>query len=309
MDENEEEDYQRRPIWPTLMIAGVIVACVALTIVIYRRSMDQPVTLSDNGFSFTKVDQDKPVPIEPMSGRRWEGPGIQSNSSLKMVDPRSDTSIFESVAIGSGTAPLSDTLPRRTDAAPAETAKPEEPPDLTAGEQQVLAEKLGHWDANTGLQLASQPGLIPSVANKLLPYPRIIKVLMNNQLLVNTFMKSSSVQWLCSDRKNFVGFLGDGKSGKGVGPWSGLLMNASRYPGAVDAIMGSNGASTFIHQCGPVMQVAGDQNSMVQVMTNNPQLANVLPTLMQGLSSNSEAQKLYTDVAKIQGALAQIKPQ
>ena len=291
-----------------LMIVGVVLVCIVLTVVVYRRSMDQTATISDSGFSFTKVDQDKPVPIEPASGRHWEGPGIQSGSSLKMVDPRNDDSIFASVSVGTGSV-LSETLPARTAYANTGQPKQEDVDKLTPGEEKVLEKALGRWDTQTATQIASNPGLIPTIAGKLLPYPRIIKVLMNNQFRVNTFMRSKPVQWLCSDRKNFVGFLSDGKTRNGVSPWSNMLTQAARYPGASDAIMGSAGTSTFIRSCGPVMQISGDQNAMVEVMTKNPQLATVLPTLMQGLSGNPDAQKLYADVSKIQGAVAQIKPQ
>jgi len=307
MDDSEDNDSSyRRSLWPMLLISGAVLLCIVLTVIVVRRSGDQPVSLSDNGFSFTKVDSDRPQAIEPATGRRWEGPGIQSGSSLKMVDPRSDESIFSSVAPGPGGARPLDPPPPPLAQQPRQPP-PEDATKLTPGEEKVLEKTLGRWDTATATQLASNPGLIPSVAAKLLPYPRIVKVLLNNQLLVNTFMKSGPVQWLCSDKKNMVSFLSDGKSGKGVGPWAHILTNASRYPGATEAIMNTAGASTFIRQCGPVMQVSGDQNAMIDIMTKNPQLANVLPTFMQGLSQNSDAQRLYMDMTKIQGALATVK--
>lgn len=306
MDEQEEPGSYRRSAWPMLMIAGVIVLCIALTIIVYVRSMDQTVSISDNGFSFTKVETDKTMLVEP-TGHRWDGPGIQSNSSLKMVDPRSDDTIFLSVAPGTSpvqTASAAMPLPPKT-----QPLQADEPPALSPGEQKVMDNITGHWDSETAAKYASNPGLIPTIADKLLPYPRIMGILLNNQLLVKTFMNSSNVQWLCSDRKNMVSFLSDGQSRSGAGPWARILQNAGRYPGATDAIMTSAGASAFMRGCGPVMQVATDQQSMVTVMTKNPELMKVLPTFMQGLSKNPDAQKLYQDVSKIQGALANVQAQ
>jgi len=305
MDESEDIDQSyRRSLLPMLMIAGAVVLCLVLTVAVFRRSGDQTVSLSDSGFSFTKVDSDRREAIEPVGRRRWEGPGIQSGSSLKMVDPRSDESIFTSVAPGQGGArPLDPTPPPHL----AQAQPQEDVTKLTPGEEKVLEKTLGKWDTATATQLASNPGLIPNIADKLLPYPRIVKVLMNNQYLVNAFMNSGNVRSLCSSKQKMVSFLSDGKTNKGVGPWARILTDASRYAGATEAIMNTAGASTCIGQCGPVMQISGDQNAMIDVMTSNPQLANVLPTFMQGLSQNSEAQKLYMDMTKIQGALATVK--
>lgn len=166
-----------------------------------------------------------------------------------------------------------------------------EPDPAKADEKELAA--AGVPTTPGGLtNLGGQPGLLSSLAAKMLDHPKVLRAVFDNKLVVDAFMSRDVSRRNCSSGSELKNYLSDpGSAGiRGVFP---VLQQALSKPAAAEALAGTEMASRLM-DCPSVKQLSSDSAGLSQIAAANPKALSVLTDsrTMAALATNSRATSL-----------------
>lgn len=161
--------------------------------------------------------------------------------------------------------------------------------DPTKADEKELA-AAGVPSSPGGLtNLGAQPGLLSSLAAKMLDHPKVLRAVFDNKLVVDAFMSRDVSRRNCSSGSELTKYMSDPNSAgmRGVFP---VLQQALSKPEAAGALAGTEMASRLM-DCPSIKQVSSDSAALSQIAAANPKALSVLtdPRTMMALASNSRA--------------------
>lgn len=222
-----------------------------------------------------------------------------------------------SAKIGAGPPGVTSSLYRQAPAEDASAAAPAEaasrPPAVApepapaapamqsaADEAQDLAKAGIPTDAKGLSNLGAKPGLLSSLAAKLLDHPKVMAAVFNNKTVVNAFMSRPTVRENCESGGALKTYLSDPGSG-GMTKVLPVIQRALGKPQTSSALVSALAGTEMAKRlgaCPSLKQVGNDPGAIASIAMANPKALGVLmdPRSAAALSANPQAAAALTSV-------------
>ncbi len=175
------------------------------------------------------------------------------------------------------------------------------PPAPDAADEKTLAAAGLPTDAGGLTRLGGQPGLLSSLAGRMLDHPKVLKAVFNNKLVVDAFMNRPISRRNCSSGSELKSYLSNPDSG-GMRAVFPILQQALSKPDTAAALAGTEMGSRLM-DCPSVKQLSDEPGGFAQVVAANPKIMGVLtdPRAAMALASNSRASSLLSQATSSLG--------
>lgn len=244
------------------------------------RPVSAPVTSPDERLSVFEAAQDDRALARELQ-KRAGGTGEAAPTSLILIpDPQAAPTAPATAAQAPAARPTPP--PAAAPALPA-GAKPLDP-----AEADLLARNFGGWDETRAQRTGSESSLLVKGLQRLLHYPRVIRAVLDNDLVVRGFMNGKAAKKFCGDSKALADHLSDTKNPVGVKLFMAGFRDAFSSPPALQAVLGSKLTQTVLSDCAAIEPMIRDQGLVTQIALNNPQALMMLgnPVLVQAMADN-----------------------
>lgn len=189
------------------------------------------------------------------------------------------------------------------DAGPAPAAQPAPPAAQAAPAgpiEAASAQELGAagipTDARGLTRLGAQKGLLSGAVRKLIDHPRLLKALLDNQLVVDGLMGRETSRRNCSDPSALKSALSDTGS-SAMRELMPLVQQALSRPESASAMVGSRLGKALM-DCPSTKAVTSDPGMIMSVGMANPQLLQLAsdPRVASALSTSPQGSGLFSGV-------------
>ncbi len=293
-DHEPDRDYGRGPDMKRNILIGVAAAGAVIVWLVFASPGDE--APSTRGFNMGSTSG------APSSGRAFQS---RPKTSLDMVSARigdgpagvtpgllpgsQETAPEAPAEENTGEAPKEASEAAANPAAPPAPAQKESPAD----EAKTLAGAGIPTDARGLDNLGAKPGMLSSLASKLLNHPKVLAAIFNNKTVVNAFMNRPIVKENCENGGSLKAYLSDPNSGgmtKVFPVIQKALSNPSNSSALVSALSGTEMASR-LGACPSVKQLGSDPSAVTTIAMGNPKALTLLmdPRGMAAVASNPQA--------------------
>lgn len=192
---------------------------------------------------------------------------------------------------------------RESRPAPAAPARAPEPA-LPAAESAALESALGGWDEKKAYAAG---GRLFKLGETLLRYPKVVKHVLDNELVIKGFMALPQVQRRCHDPAAVIQYMSDARAPNGISVALETFRRSLDIPGAANAIFGSRLVGTVLRSCGSIQTVIRDREAVKAIVTANPAVLPIMsdPRFTSALGANPAA---FSAFQSVQGALLPARP-
>ena len=142
------------------------------------------------------------------------------------------------------------------------------------------------------------------LGEKVLGYPKVVKFVLDNPLVVEGFMRQERVSRNCKDPQALGSYLSDTSDPGGIGLGLASIKRALQTPGSAEAIFGSKLAGRVLQDCSAIGAVAGDTSAVMRIATANPGIVSMMadPGLTKSLTVNPSALSVLNQAQDSQGS-------
>jgi hypothetical protein len=171
-----------------------------------------------------------------------------------------------------------------------------------AGEKELAA--AGIPVTPSGLkQLGAQKGLLSAVVKKMMDHPRVLKAVLNNQLVVDAVMGRETSRRNCSDPGALKSVLSDPNSPQQRNLFPLMQQALSRPESA--SVMLSSKLGQAVMDCPSAKAFSSDPSMVMSVAMSNPKALQLVsdPRVASALSSSPQASTMFGQVKSGLGGL------
>jgi hypothetical protein len=298
MSEWREEKAEAAPLnWNDLRMKALIGAgCAGVVIawmVFARPGEDAP---SSSGFNLGAAGGSRGA----ATGRPFE---TRPKTSLDMVSSQiGDGPAGVQAGIYAGSVTQGEALASARSGGPAAAAAPAPPaaaapappaPVSAADDAKNLAAAGVPTDAKSMNRLGGEPGMLSSLAGKLLDHPNILRAIMNNKTVVDAFMSRSRVKENCQNAGALKSYLSDPNSQgmKNVFPLIQAGLSDSSRSASLVGALADTAMVKAITACPSLNALSNDTGAIVSIAMGNPKALGLVtdPRGMAALASNPAA--------------------
>lgn len=168
--------------------------------------------------------------------------------------------------------------------------------NLSAEEKAALAAAgLGSWNEEAARTIGARRGMLFTLGEKLLKYPKLVSLILNNDLVIAGFMSQDRVKKNCEDAHALMNYLSDTKNPNGINAGLASISASLETPGSAQAIFGSKLAGAVMKQCSSINVLTHDRDMTKTVALANPQMLNMMTDtrLISGLSVSPTAMATF----------------
>lgn len=154
-------------------------------------------------------------------------------------------------------------------------------------------------------ELGARKGLLSAVVKKMMDHPRVLKAVLNNQLVVDAVMGRETSRRNCSDPGALKSLLSDPNSPQQQNLFPLVQQALSRPESA--AVMLSSKLGQAVMDCPSTKALTSDPSMMMSVAMSNPKALQLVsdPRVASALSSNPQASGMFGQVKSGLGGLGQ----
>ncbi|MDP3543249.1 MAG: hypothetical protein Q8T11_12345 [Elusimicrobiota bacterium] len=229
--------------------------------------------------------------LDMVSSKIGDGPPGVTSSLYRQAPAQDDPPAPEAAA----SPPRSGAPPAQAEAPPAAAVPPS-----PAEEAQDLAKAGIPTDAKGLGELGAKPGLLSSLAAKLLDHPKVMAAVFNNKTVVHAFMSRPGVKQNCESGGALKAYLSDPGSG-GMTKVLPVIQQALGRPQTSGALVSALAGTEMAKQlgaCPSLKQVGNDPSAIASIAMANPKALGVLmdPRSAAALAANPQAAAAFASV-------------
>jgi hypothetical protein len=178
-------------------------------------------------------------------------------------------------------------------AAPVALPAPVAPSSATAlspEEEAGLKAEVGSFTPEKASLIGSTRGLLFRLGAKGLKYPRLVKLFLNNDYLVEGFMNQPRVRKNCDDKATLANYLTNTSDSSGIRLGLASINTALNTPGSAEAVFGSK-LTAAVLKCDGLKALKTDSPTLAAISQANPQMVSMMmdPRLINALSASPAA--------------------
>lgn len=190
--------------------------------------------------------------------------------------------------------------PEARPAAPAQPQAAASDESLSEKENAALAQAAGGWSDQAAPKIGAASPLLVKAVEKLFDYPKVIKFLLGNKLVIDGYMSSKFKKKNCSDPQALANYLSNPNAPGGVRLFMDAFAAGFRRPDALNAVLGSALTNTVLTQCPAVTAMTKSPEMVGQIARDNPEVLMMLanPVLARALAQNPAVLGVVGDFQK-----------
>jgi hypothetical protein len=184
------------------------------------------------------------------------------------------------------------------------------PTNPDAADEAALKAATGGWTPDKAREIGSTRGLLFKLGASLLSHPKVVRLILNNDYVVDGFMSQDRVRANCNDASTLSGYLGNSGDSTGIAMGLASIRSSLDTPGSAEAIFGSKLVSTVLSRCGSIQAVSSDPSTVKMIAGTNQQMAAMLQDgrLISAVMSNSSTAAVLNNVRSSLAAPAPQSP-